>query len=74
MDDNLAVLLFLIHLLQSFQAFKLHHEVKLFLLLDPVTLECLVFFELFVADVQDFGLKDKLVEAFYIVVFFVKLV
>ena len=36
--------------LEFLEAFNFHHEVKAFLLIDPLLLEDLVFLELFVAD------------------------
>jgi hypothetical protein len=58
---------------KTLQALDLHQQVKLFLFLNPLTLELLVFLKLFVSDGHNLGVQNHLVHVLYIVELLIQL-
>lgn len=73
-DDYFSLLNLCVHLLQSFEPFDLHHDIKPSLLFDPVLFELFVLIQLLVADVQHTCLQNLLVHNLDVVIVFIQLV
>ena len=61
----------LILCLEGLQALDFHHDIETFLFSEPFTLQLLVFFELFVPDGHDFGVKGHLIHKFHVIMFLI---
>lgn len=59
--------------LQCLQTLDFHHEIKAFLLIDPVGFEVLVLLKLLVTDGDNLGVEGHLIHVLDIVMFFIKL-
>ena len=58
--------------LEGLQALDFHHKIESLLFSEPLSLQLLVFFELFVPDGHDFGVQGHLIHMFHIVMFLIK--